>query len=80
MTAEAFEARLFQLKTWLEQLGACNLCALDMAFAQVEREGGNHKSRAYPSRTCRKGDAGACFKVGRDAWKNLPAPEQGAAA
>jgi hypothetical protein len=75
MTSAQFIDRLKQLQEWLVSLGACRVCALDMAYAQADREEGYTKTRAVASRACRKNDGARCFAIGRRHWGELPKPE-----
>lgn len=76
MKAAQFIDRLKQLQDWLVSVGACKVCALDMAHAQAERESGIDDARAVPSKSCRRGDGAACFAAGRRRWKELPAADR----
>lgn len=62
--------RLHALSEWLRGLGACGICALDMAFAQIEKEnGGKFELR----RTCvRRPDRTKCEDRAKAAWKTMP--------
>src|SRR5688572_19576593 len=84
VTGEKFQARMFELKHWLEASGLCGMCAIEVAMVQVERESGNVTIRANPSqRACRntrlKDDGtgqvvspSPCLDRARAVWRAMP--------
>jgi hypothetical protein len=72
MTEPRF-ARLVQLRDWLRGLGCCQLCAIEMAWAQMWRESVEPTYWLTRPPGCPRQSKPDCFAVARENWTSAPA-------
>lgn len=67
------ERRLREVKAWLRSHGVCELCALGMALAQVEKEFEGAKLDAGLGIGCaRARQSEGCEAIARRVWSTIP--------
>lgn len=71
LSQERFD-RLVDLRGWLRGLGCCQLCAIEMAWAQMWRESVDPNYRLTRPPGCPHHTKPDCFEVARVHWKEMP--------